>query len=130
MNVFRRLFSKPIETDKVVDFFAGSMDRLNFTNQERAEHNLKMADAVATFAKETLAESTDRSVTRRYLSIIIVSMYLLLVLGVIALSFFDPIRARLIMEIMKEFYLTTGFIMILAFFFGGYYLNGAINQKK
>jgi VIT1/CCC1 family predicted Fe2+/Mn2+ transporter len=130
MNILRRLFSKAIESDKIIDFSLGALDRINFTNQERAEHNQKLADAVARFAQETLSESTDRSVTRRYLSVIIVTMYLVLVLGVIALAFFNPGKAKMIMEIMKEFYLTTGFIMILAFFFGGYYLNGAIQQKK
>ena len=130
MNVLRRLFSKPIDSNKVIDFVAGAMDRINFTDQERAVHNLKMADAVAKFAAETLSESTDRSVTRRYLAIIIVTLYLVLVLGVIALAFFDPTRAKMVMDIMAGYHLTTAFIMILAFFFGGYYLNGAIKQKN
>ena len=130
MNVFQRLFSKPIETDKVIDFATGALDRINFTNQERAEHNIKMADAVASFVKDSLSESTDRSVTRRYLAVIIVTMYLVLVLGVIALAFFDATRAKMVMDIMSGFRLTTAFIMILAFFFGGYYLNGAIKQKN
>ena len=130
MNVFRRIFSKPIDSDRVIDFATGAMDKLNFTNQERAEHNFKLAEAVSKFATETLSESTDRSVTRRYLAIVIVTIYLVILIGTIVLAFIDVNAAKIVQNIMGDYYMTTAFIMILAFFFGGYYLNGAINQKK
>ena len=86
--------------------------------------------AVSKFATETLSESTDRSVTRRYLAIVIVTIYLVILIGTIVLAFIDVNAAKIVQNIMGEYYMNTAFIMILAFFFGGYYLNGAINQKK
>ena len=129
MNLLARLFSKPMDPGKVIEFAAGAMDRINFTNQERAEHNIKMADAVSKYAAETLSESTDRSITRRYLALGIISLYIFLTILTIVLAFFDIEKAKLVQTIMADYYLTTAFIMILAFFFGGYYLNGAIKQK-
>jgi hypothetical protein len=129
MNVLRRLFSKPIDPNKVIDFATGSLDRLNFTNQERADYNAKQADSLAKFVELTLNESTDKSVTRRYLSIIIVSIYLVIVLATIALAMIVPEKAKIVMDVCDAYYMQTAFIMVLAFFYGGYYISGIIKQK-
>ena len=133
MSIFSKIFSKPIDPSKLIDFASGAIDRMRFTDQEKAEHNLRMAAAVADFAKDTLNESTDKSVTRRYLSIFIIAVYLLIVLFTIAIAMWDIDRASAVLKIMSEYYLTTGFVMVLAFFYSGYYVNGIIgkaNEKK
>ena len=98
------------------------IDKLVFTNEERAKFNLLMADKVAEYAKDTLSESTIRSKTRRFISICIISTYLILVFALVVLSVFS-IKNTIIQTLVLNSPLTTGFIMVLAFFFGGYYLQ-------
>jgi Fe2+ transport system protein B len=129
-NIFSKIFSKPLDPNKIIDFTMGGLDRLNFSNQERAEYNLKLAEALAEYTQKTLDESTDKSITRRYLSVIIVAIYMFLCLFTVAASLFNPEIATMVMTIIDEFYMTTAFIMVLAFFYGGYYISGIVKQKK
>ena len=39
MSILRKIFTKPIDVNKAIDFAAKSADNLNFTNQERAKLN-------------------------------------------------------------------------------------------
>jgi hypothetical protein len=130
MGFFSKIFSSPIDPNKLIDFTTGAIDRINFTDQERAAYNMKLADSLAAYTEKTLDESTDKSMTRRYLSVIIVSIYILLVLFTVAATCFNPELAKLIMVVIDEYYMTTAFIMVLAFFYGGYYISGIIKQKK
>ena len=130
MGILSKIFSKTIDPDKLIDFTTGAIDRINFTDQERATYNMKLADSLATYTEKSLEESTDKSITRRYLSVIIVSIYILLALFTVVASCFNLELAKLIMVVIDEYYLTTAFIMVLAFFYGGYYISGIIKQKK
>lgn len=118
-----KLFKGKINANKAFDTIANGIDKLAFTNEERAELNIKLADKVAEYSKETLSENTHRSKTRRFASICIISIYLILVLTLVVLSFFENINTDIIKELVSDSPLTTGFIMVLAFFYGGYYLK-------
>ena len=124
-----KLFKGRLDASEVFNTISNGVDKLAFTDQERAAMNLQIADKVAEYAKDTLAESTVRSYTRRFVSIAIVSVYLVLVLAAVVLSLFNAPNTANLLQFVTDSPLTTGFIMVLAFFYGGYYLKH-INLKK
>ena len=115
-------FISKINPQKAFDTVAKGVDKLNFSNQERAALNVALADKVAEYAEKTLSENTVRSKTRRLISYVIVFAYIALVVY----SLFTD--QSYVQELVKDSALQTAFIMVLAFFFGGYYIK-QINFK-
>jgi len=124
MSILGKIFTKPIDVNKAIDLVAKSADNLNFTNQERAKLNAELAENLAKHVEATVDESTDRSVTRRYIAVVIITLYVCIAVAVLLLYAFgvDAV-AKQIVEITNVLEIDTAFIMILAFFFGGYYIN-------
>lgn len=118
-----------LDAGKVFDTVSKGIDQLAFTPEEKAVYNKEAADALAQFTKDTLGESTDRSRTRRQIALVIVFLYLVLGLCCIALAFVNIEKAKLLKDLISALSLDTAFVMILAFFFGGYYLNMLKGKK-
>ena len=129
MKLVMGIFKGKVSAQKVFDTVANGVDKLAFTNEERSDLNLKIADKVAEFANNSLSENTLRSKTRRFVSIAIVGVYLLLSLVLVGLSFTEH-NTELLSTLLFDSPLSTAFIMVLAFFFGGYYLKGISLKQK
>ena len=108
----------------------GMIDDKNFTDEERARFNIQIADSVAEFAKATLGENTERSKARRSISKVSVYFFYSLIVALLAMWKFDPLWYDASIELIIAFKLPTAFIMIMAFFFGGYYVNKFIGGGK
>jgi len=121
-----------LSADKVFTSVAKGIDNLGFTEQERATFTKDMAEGLAKYTIDTLGESSDRSKTRRDIAIMIVSLYLLtfIVALVMLLMSKDLTSVKMIIELANEMNLSIGFLMVLGFFFGGYYLQNLIGKKK
>ena len=115
-------FLGKLNPQKTFDTIAGGIDKLNFSNQERAALNMQLADKVSEYAEKTLGENTVRSKARRTISYIVLGVYMAIVIYSI---FVDDVYVK---ELVKDSAIQTGFIMVLAFFFGGYYIK-QINFK-
>lgn len=119
-----------LKADKVFDTVSRGVDKLAFTSQEKSELNMKLADKVAEFTKDSLNESTIRSSTRRFVAKIVITVYLFLVILYVLLTVMGYPTAEL-KEMVTESPLTTAFVMVLVFFFGGYYAKSlGINFTK
>lgn len=117
-----RFFKGKLDAQNVFDTVSRGVDKLAFTDQERATMNAQLAEKLAEYAKDSLSESTTRSQTRRFVSIAVVTVYLLLVLLTVVLALMGK-SDQYVNQLVTDSTLTTGFIMVLAFFFGGYYLK-------
>lgn len=124
MGILKNIFITSNTVEKVIDNAARIADNMKFTEQERAMLNAELANNLAKHVEATVDESTDRSVARRYIAIVIISLYVCIAVAVLLLYAFgvDAV-AKQIVEITNVLELDTAFIMILAFFFGGYYIN-------
>lgn len=112
-----------LDVGKVFDTITNKMDDWKFTDEERSRYNKEAADAMATFAKETLNESTERSASRREIARLIIYIYLLICVVGLVFLFVNTNIVKLIIEFCNEMYLTAAFIAVIAFFFGGYYMD-------
>lgn len=123
-TVFKGLFgASKLDVNNVFNKVSAGIDQLAFTPEEKAAYNKEAADALAQFTKDTLNESTDRSKTRRQISLIIIFVYMMMSVCCMVLAFINQEKAKLLLDVSTALNLDTAFLMILAFFFGGYYLN-------
>ena len=118
-----------LNVNNVFDKVSNGIDKLAFTAQEKATYNKEAADALAQFTKDTLSESTDRSKTRRQIALIITAIYMLMAISCMVLAFINKDNAKLLLDVSSALQLDTAFIMVLAFFFGGYYLKQMTVKK-
>lgn len=108
----------------------GWIGGMNFTAEERAEMNAKMAEGVGAFVKMTLSENTERSKTRRAVAVMWIKAQL-------AMLFIVFMVAPLNMELAK-FYLTIAFgtvmvggtLSIIGFFFGAHMLSSHLGFNR
>ena len=120
---FKQVFgSSKIDIGEMFGTVAKGIDNLGLTQQERAE---KMAE----FVKNTLDENSARSRARRFISkLIVINVIVLMWMSIV--MYFLGIDIKPIVEIASGFYIPTAFIMVLAFYFGGYYLPKFTQKKK
>lgn len=131
MGIVGKIFGNSNTVDKVIDNAARIADNLKFTEQERAKLNQELSDSLAKHAEATMIENTDRSITRRYISVAMIALYVVVVVLVIILNVIGKlVLAQQVVSACKELYLDVAFVMILAFFFGGYYANSLINKTS
>lgn len=124
-----RLFKGAVSAEKVFDTITSGVDKLAFTQEERSDMNKLLADRIADFAKETLEENSIRSIARRYVAIAVTSVFLFLTLLYVAMQMAGQAVGE-IKELLFDSPLSTAFIMVLAFFFGGYYAKSFSLLKK
>lgn len=129
-NGVRAIFGKStLDIGKVFDTITTKMDDWKFTDEEKSRFNKEAADAMSSFAKETLSESTERAQSRREIARLIIYWYLILSLVGVIFLFIDSEKTKLIIQFADQMYLTIAFITIIAFFFGGYYINQFKSKK-
>jgi len=126
-----KIFSRK-NIDQVVDATISAGDKLFFTNEEKADYSKGIADAQIEYLKSTIGESSIRSLTRRWLSMAIMFVFLFLILFSVAVRWWDPEYARFVFSVARE--MLTLVMMVAGFFFGGYmvknYVAPAFNKGK
>ena len=103
MGWFSGLFEGKIKVGKLVEDVTSGVDKLFLTKEEKADYSKEQASNLAQFTKDTLSENTIRSKARRVIAFIIIG---------------------------NAVFGSTTVIMVLAFFFGGYYAKGISLTKK
>lgn len=104
----------------------GWIDEQQFTDQEKAEMNMKLVENYAVFMENTMKENTERSRTRRNLAIWIIRTFIyLLITSVIFEAMGNPHMAEFVFKIMTSnpYALLVGGVG--AFFFGTHLIREA-----
>ncbi|WP_421921232.1 hypothetical protein [Marinifilum sp.] len=114
-------------SERILDGAIKGIDALFFTKEEKAQQSLKVADAQMEFLKTTLSESSARSVTRRYLALAIVGVFLFLILGSGMVYPINQEYAKFLFELVNS--LNTLVMMVAGFFFGAYMIGSHIWGK-
>lgn len=116
------IFKGRLDLNKTVETAKEAVDKLFFTDEEKADQFMKMADKTVEFYGKTLEENTTRSKTRRWIAYMVIGVNV--ILAIIASVLFvlgKPYEG--IIEIARAFSLPMAFITAIAFFFGGYYFK-------
>ena len=123
------IFKGKINVGEVVTGAMSGIDKLFFTKEEKADFNNKISDSLAKHVESTLSENTVRSKSRRFVTHTFVGLYAALVLIQIYISFTDIVNQK-IWDLITDQTLSTAIIMILAFYYGGYYAGGLLSKAK
>ncbi len=107
----------------VVKKVIGMVDERKFTEEEASKFNREAAINAAQFVKDSLDESTERSITRRRIAVDFIRFFCILVLVLIGAWKFDPIWGEFILKVMIDLKLAWAFMAIIAFFFGAHLLR-------
>ena len=106
---------------KVLKGVGGFIDESFLSKQE-------VQEAITEHYKTTLTESTPRSLTRRYIAVSIIAVFLLLIISCGVAYPFSEAYANFLFGIVKEIF---GIVLtIIIFYFGGYYGGKFIKDKE
>jgi hypothetical protein len=128
MGLFSFLKGNKKTVDKVVDGAVSGIDKLFYTNEERADAKREIAKGVSEFVNNTLEENTARSRTRRVIAIMIMGVFLLLIIAAVAVYPIDSDYSKFVFEVAGD--MSTMALMVAAFFFGAHLLGRNIVNKK
>ena len=78
MGLFSFLSGNTKSVEKVVDAGISGLDKLFFTEEEKADYNNKLQELHLEFVKITANESTSQSISRRMICLPVVYVWLLL----------------------------------------------------
>lgn len=113
--------------EKATSGLISGIDKMFFTNEEKAEAAQKVMDVHLKMIEATASENTVRSKTRRYLALMIMGTFLfLLVFGALIYKF-DPEWARHVLECAKS--LSAMAFAIGVFYFGYYGIKSLLTGK-
>lgn len=105
---------------------AKGIDALFFTEEEKSRASLEMINLWIETQKVVRDENSAKSITRRYLAVMIVAFTLGLGLGACAIYPFLPNAAHFVLSIIKEYgFMTTSVVV----FYFGYYAVKQITGK-
>lgn len=114
-------FLSKLNPMKIISGVGGFIDE-SFLSKEEIQQ------AISDHYKETLKETTPRSITRRYIAVSIVAVFLLLIIAAVAAYPFNEGYSTFIFKIIEEIF---GIVLtIVIFYFGGYYGGKFLENKK
>lgn len=130
MSILKSIFKRKSTIDNLLDKDNGLLAKIgahignkNFTDEERAEMNKSMADNLNKFVIDTMSESTDRSKTRRAMSVNWINVQLALILLSAYSVFFNPDNFDKIFSLSTSPIMMMGTAAILGFFYGTHLLR-------
>ena len=130
MSFISKIFTGGVDINKALDIVSKGADKLVFTQEERADLNKETTDGLSQFIKDTASENTARSITRRYVAILVIVVYLLISLVIIGIGVFNTEIALELVKLTNELDLGTAFIAVIAFFFSSYMLKKFVPESR
>ena len=96
----------------------GMVDDSKFTDEERARQNSKTIDQGYELAKLHESGSTEQSLTRRWVAIILISVYAAVTIFIIVAGKFDRPWAEFAVGVLKDLQHDKAFVAIVVAFYG------------
>lgn len=122
MRLWDWFTSGPRAAEKVLDGAISGIDKIVFTEEEKADMRAKLGDQWVELQKVLSEESTTRSVTRRILAVLIIVPFVLTCVGSSIAYPFNADYANFLWDVAEGAYGTFA-LMIGAFYFGPYMIG-------
>uniref|UniRef100_A0A6H1ZIS7 Holin n=2 Tax=viral metagenome TaxID=1070528 RepID=A0A6H1ZIS7_9ZZZZ len=131
MGLFSFLTTAPKVVDTGMDLAkqaANGIDALFFTDEEKSNASLKAVELWIETQKVLRDESSARSITRRYLAVMIMGVNLFEGLAACGIYKFDLEWSKFILEMMQSQAFMVGAVVV--FYFGYYGFKQIVGAKK
>lgn len=119
----------PKAAEKILDGTIKGIDALVLTNEEKEQYAQKAATAWLEAQKVLHDESSVRSVTRRFIALLVMVPYVLLILAAVSFVPWYPEYSQTLMAVADgKFGLLA--LAVVTFYFGPYMIGRAMNVGK
>jgi len=106
------------------------IDEQQLTEQERAEITTRLVNTQLKFVEQSLTESSARTITRRVLAIMLISVYVLIVVLGALTYWYDPMWADWLLEWMSATSLGNIVLAVASFYFGVAVVRDFLRGKR
>jgi hypothetical protein len=133
MNFLSAIFGAPRAVDAVAETVktgASMLDNAFYTDQEKAEHQLKAWDVWLKIQATTAGENSIRSITRRILAWAIIGTFLFLLLAALLLYPISTEWSTVALKLTTETQLGWLTVAVGVFYFGTYGLGTYMKGDK
>jgi len=114
--------------EKVLDGAISGIDKLFYTNEEKADSRKEVAKMYMAHQTLILGENTARSITRRILAIMIIGAFLSGLIFSVGIWKYSPGWAKFTLGVTGH--LSTGFGGIIVFYYGYYAVGNIMDKRK
>jgi hypothetical protein len=114
------------DISKLIDYTASGLDKLFFTDQEKANVSLQTMEMHLRLVEITMNESSIRSITRRILAWLIMGGFLFLIFFSAIVFKLSPEWAAFVFKCAGQTY---ELVLMVGFFYFGYYAVSSIVTK-
>lgn len=111
-KIFGAIFGSAKNTETIIDGAVAGMDKLVFTAEEKAEANAKLAEWYLKYLEATQPQN----LARRFIAIIVVLLWAMIVLVGIASNYFNAEFSEYVFTILFEV-VNNPFMIIIGFYF-------------
>ncbi len=126
MNVLKLLFGSPDAAVKTVGSIASGLDKLNFSDQEKAEHKAKAMEWLGKYMESTQGQN----LARRYIAMVVTIQWAVLLNIAVALQLFEAEKkSDYVFKIMDEC-VNEAFMLVMIFYFGARMLADTFGKKN
>lgn len=121
MNILKRIFAGPTETNKIIDGAIAGLDKIVFTEEERADANRKMGDWYLKYLQATEGQN----LARRLIAVIVVCLWSALVVFGVAIRWISYDLSDFVFRVLVDIVMQPFTIVI-----GFYFLTHAVRAYK
>jgi hypothetical protein len=129
MKFFDWITAGPKAAEKVLDAGIAGVDKLFYTDEERAEARKELAAGWIKLQETLGEETTVRGMTRRILAVMVVGVYIFLSLMCVAVWKFDKGYADFIWEVANAGQYGYMTLAVVVFYFGPYVFERIFGKK-
>jgi hypothetical protein len=113
MSILSRLFGRPEDASKIIDGAVHGLDKIFFTDEEKADANIKLSDWYLKY----LGATSGQNLARRFIALLVVGLWVLLVvLGTTLHLFALGDKAEFVFRVLVDVVMQP-FSIIIAFYF-------------
>ena len=112
MGILANIFGDKDIANKAVDGAIGGLDKMFFTQEEKAEANQKLSEWYLKYLEATQPQN----LARRFIALIVVGLWALLILIGVAVKYWSDEFAEFVFRVLAEIVMNP-FLMIMGFYF-------------
>lgn len=125
MGVLSSIFGSDKSRDRLVEGAVTGLDKLRFTNEERAEANAQTREWFLRY----LEASQPQNLARRFIALIIVGLWAFLILFGVGVYYFDVEYSQFVFNVLLDI-VTNPFLMVMAFYFAAHMIRAYAERGK
>lgn len=124
MGILSRIFAKPEDATKIIDSAVKGLDAIFFTQEEKSVANQKLSEWYLKY----LAATESQNLARRFIAMVVVLLWALLVVLGIMIRWFNESMSDFIFKILVDVVMTP-FSIVIGFYFLTHAVRAYTNKK-